>query len=351
MTEEAFLQSIDRDDTIARAVFQYLSLSNASIEKEFMESRLVDLIHHPVHRESFTVAPWESLLDVLGFSPALILSVAAGVAALAPTEAQTLVDLEKQIPTLQLAFNRSVVDIALSRQHITSATSSILSKTHWELIRMIAPSDNAPDLLYSSAQHGSSFRVMAPAIKCYPGALLLVLACEDGRIFGFHSKRSEWKESAKFDELARDSFLFQLGPELRIRRVNRNGASNCVYFNASNPNHPIGIGLGGREGSFRFWLDGTDLSRFESMSVDATFEPGQLLSGPEEVAVSVHAIEVFGFSGADGRELQQAKKLAEAEVRSDRKKVDRSKLVQNEFDKEVLFSKTFQSNQDRLGTA
>jgi hypothetical protein len=87
------------------------------------------------------------------------------------------------------------------------------------------------------------------------------------------------------------------------------------------------------------------------MSVDATFEPGQLLSGPEEVAVSVHAIEVFGFSGADGRELQQAKKLAEAEVRSDRKKVDRSKLVQNEFDKEVLFSKTFQSNQDRLGTA
>jgi hypothetical protein len=91
------------------------------------------------------------------------------------------------------------------------------------------------------------------------------------------------------------------------------------------------------------------------MDVDATFEPGQLLSGDSESSIietKGQVMEIFGFGGPGAINEQSARRAADQEARMDRRKVDRMKLVQNEFDREMLFSKTFKQHAqtDRLGT-
>ena len=363
MTRAQFLARDDpRNDEVQSAVFKYLSLNNDTVEKEFMENRLLDLIEREDRRHSsFVVAPWVTLMDVVGISAPQALAIACHSAQPIPCELATVAQLVSQVPSLEKEFNHAVVDAILSTgKAVPHTKSTILSDADGRLLALIVPSlhtADQPQLLFGSASSGSSFRTMAPAIRHYAGELVVVCR-DDHRVFGFYSRRSDWTETTGggFDETARESVLFQLHPELRVRRVNRRGCSNCVYFNASNPNHPIGIGLGGREGAFRFWLDGSDLSQVSCLASDATFESGQLLSGEEafQVETTVQSVEVWGYSGSGALERQAEKKAIEKEVRQDRQKIDRSKLVQNEFDKEMLFSKTFQqssSAQDRQGTA
>jgi len=127
-------------------------------------------------------------------------------------------------------------------------------------------------------------------------------------------------------------------------------------MNTSNPHHPVGIGMGGREGTFRIWLDGTDMSNLTCTASDATFESGNILQSEDEFQThaKIRSIEVYGFGGADAFAEQRRRKEAEEELKQDRKKIDKSKLIENQFDREILFSKIFkagQGGQDRLGTA
>ena len=362
MTCEQFTKTYSSmvDAQVSKSVFIYLSLNNDSIEKEFMENRLYDLIAHDATPRSFSVAPWKTLIDVVGLSPQAIVSLAARAPDFShiATEASSIEDLITQFPNIEYHFNRSVVQFVLHfsswSQPLNRPASDILSNLHFRIIGLLIQGEC--DLLFSTARHGSSFRSLAPAIRYYPGALLVVIKDTNGRIFGFFSERTNWTETGdRFDEDARSTFLFQLEPEIRLRRINARGSSNCIYFNASNQNHPVGIGLGGRPGNFRLWIDGNDVSIIKSMDVDATFEPGQLVSGESESSVieaKGKVMEIFGFGGPSAIEEQSARRAADQELRMDRRKVDRMKLVQNEFDREMLFSKTFKQNAqtDRLGS-
>lgn len=349
------------EESISASIFNYLSLGNDKIEKEFLENRVRDLMQHD-KSTSFTTAPWTTILDVAHISPAMALSIACWSRnAIVATEAKTIAELVKQVPGIEAAFNHAVVESVISgftaKPSLNFPADSIANLSDQTLLALIAPGAATPNLMFSSSVNGSSFRVLGPAIKYYPGKLLFLLKGSDS-IFGFMSNRSEWAETRGFDENARDSILFQLSPELRVRHVTARGASNCVYFNLTNPNHPLGIGLGGREDSFRLWLDGSNMGSVTCMQSDATFEPGHILScaptDSYEFRCTVHAIEIWGLSGPDALYQQQERKGAEAEVRQDRKKVDKSKLLHNDFDKEMFFQKTFAGNasaaQNRLGT-
>ena len=350
------------EKSISESIFNYLSLGNEKIQKDFLENRTRDLMQND-KSTSFTAAPWTKILDVVQISPAVALSIACWSRnAILSTEAKTIAELVNQVPGIEAAFNHAVVESIIpgftAKPSLNFPADSIADISDQTLLGLLAPGAAAtPNLMFSSSVNGSSFRVLGPAIKYYPGKLLFLLKGSDF-IFGFMSSRSEWTETRGFDENAHDSILFQLSPQLRVRHVNARGSRNCVYFNLTNPNRSVGIGLGGREDAFRLWLDGSNMGSVTCLQSDATFEPGHILScaptDSYEFRYTVQAIEVWGLSGPDALNQQQERKGAEAQVRQDRKKVDKSKLVQNDFDREMFFQKTFACNasaeKDRLGT-
>jgi hypothetical protein len=367
MSKEQFVQQFERSPDVARIIFVYLSLNNPAIEREFMKERLKDIrTHTSTHQHAFVAAPWGTLVAAIGLEVNAILQVATQCSQLTWTsEITSIPELVSRFPTLDLHFNRSV-DQLISHfdtweETLSAVPVGTLDASQQRLMELMVPSLDMKNChrLFSFSQQGASFRALAASIKFYPGELLLVAKDGEGRLFGVYSKRSVWTETIdKFDETARDSIIFQLYPQLRIRRVNQRGGSNCAYFNVSNPNHPVGLGFGGQESAFRFWIDGTDVCLVKSMSFDATFEPGQILSstngaGDDLVETRAVSMEIYGFGGSEALEELQTRRAADQEVRMSRKKVDRMRMVQNEFDKEMFFSKTFKQSgkeADRLGS-
>ena len=367
ITSERFEAKYSETPNIAKSIFIYLSLNNPSIEKEFFENRLVDLIGHHSTPHSFVTAPWETLVDAVGLTPQSVLQICLrSEANSVQAEPSTGQELKTVFPAIAEIFNRSVVDFVLHHENWSlsrTTENGLLTALHQNMLHVIKPNLDFSDinLLFSMALHGASFRALASSIKHYPGELLVLVLDVSDRVFGFYSNRSAWTETISegraFDELARDSVLFQLSPQLRVRRVNQRGSSNCIYFNMNNANHVQGLGLGGKESSFRLWLDGADISSISSMAVDATFQVGQLLAcdPAEEALVETKAlnIEIYGLGGSGALDEQQERKSVEEDVRTDRRKVDRVKLVQNEFNRDMFFGKTFKQGaaaEERLGT-
>jgi hypothetical protein len=52
-------------------------------------------------------------------------------------------------------------------------------------------------------------------------------------------------------------------------------------------------------------------------------------------------IEVFGFGNEDAYEALMKKQKNDKDISDKMKKVDRAKMMENEFDKEMFFDKTF----------
>jgi hypothetical protein len=366
MTMSEFTGRFDGLQNVARIVFTYLSLNNPSIEKEFMEKRLEDIsrdITGPRH--SFVAAPWQTLVETIGLGVQEVLQVATRSSDMGWTsELTSIVELIERFPTLEKQFNDSIEDFISEPEKWACPISEILlgtlSVSQQRLLRMMVPSLEMEKCtrLFSFIQQGASFRALLASIKFYPGELAFVVKDVENRLFGIYCRRNSWEETLdKFDETARECIIFQLYPQLRIRRVNQRGSSNCVYLNVSNPNHPIGLGFGGQESAFRFFIDGNDVCSIKSMNFDATFEPGQVLTclnGIEGVIETrALSMEVYGFGGSEALDVLQSRKVAEQDIRMSRKKVDRLRMVQNEFNKEMFFSKTFKQGgkePDRLGS-
>lgn len=361
VTSEQFMEKFQETPLIAKSVFVYLSLGNPTIEKEFLENRLLDLIGHGSSPD------WETLVESVGLTLTDVLQITLrSESSNLQTECKTLQELQTQFPSIAEIFNRSVIQFVLhfDRWHLSlTPETGLLSSLKQNMIHLIHPNLDlsSQTFLFSLARHGASYRALSASIRHYPGELLVLIQDVTWRTFGFFVNRSTWTETVSegraFDELARDTVLFQLSPDLRVRRVNQRGSSNCVYFNVGNSNHVQGIGLGGKEPSFRFCIDGSDIASIRSMGVDATFQSGQVLAcdPAEEALVKTRAqnIEIYGFGGETAIAEQQARKAAEEDVRTDRRKVDRMKLVQNEFNREMFFGKTFKQDaagEDRLGT-
>jgi hypothetical protein len=326
---------------ISDALFGYITHNSDGIRKETLENRLIDLLG--------THEPNMPLIQELYLTPELILAITTFSEYPVPTECGDIKTLLACFPSILSDFHRAVVNNIIP----------VSPHTSWQKLRMISPSIN-PDkshLLFSSSRDGCSFRALFSCIKNYPGTLVFLFTARSDpiSIFGFCSNRSEWTETQSFDQSATDTCMFELEPRLAIRRSNSRGSSNYLYCNISNNNRPVGLGLGGRESAHRLWLDGKNILSVSMMQSDATFEPNHFVSGAsgDFHTQDIRTVEVWGFGGIEALDEQAIKKAAEAEVRNDRKRVDRSRMVENEFDRNVLLSKTFQSSEasNRLGNA
>ena len=335
MTRAQFIASMGKTE-ISSAIFAYISPHHDVIGKHELESRLNRLL------ETNT---W----DGSRLAPEILLGIATYSEKPVPSECDDLQALLKSFPSIKTCLGRAVVNTVLS----------LISDVGWHRLRIVLPSIDPANasLLFSSSRDGCSFKTLMPAIKHYSGTLVFLLSrkTDPMNVFGFGSTRTEWNETLSFDESAIDTCMFELEPKLAVRRPNLRGTSNYIYCNMSCGTRPVGIGLGGREQAYRLWLDGKNILSVSMMRSDATFEPNHFVSGVTEdfETLDITSVEIWGFSGDDALKKQAIRKTAESETRNERKRVDRSKLVENEFDRNVLLSKTFQSSDsnNRLGNA
>jgi hypothetical protein len=380
---ERITQSITREETpevvyncdfvtcgIARAqvacsVFAYLSQGKSFVTRDFLRDRIRD-IKSLTNTGSDVVRFWAHL-ETIGLDASTIMEIMLEYDSMDPPlmESDRLEICREKFPSIEHAFNACILAILFASKinpldTVQYVNSEILPAANRRLVNLILPQaiERKPNLLFSTKINGSSFRVLGPAIKYYSGGVLFIFETQQDRkrVFGFYTVRDEWSDTCGFDETARDSVLFQVYPEIRVRRQYR--GRNYVYMNTGNVNHPIGIGLGGQEGCFRLWLDGENICQISSMESDATFEPGQLLSSCADdsfvVTVQISCIEIWGFGGSQALQRQQSRRIEQEELKQDRRKIDKSKLIDNQFNREMFFSKTFKASQsetDRLGNA
>ena len=189
-----------------------------------------------------------------------------------------------------------------------------------------------------------------------------------GAVFGFFTS-DMWKESNSFFGSS-ECFLFRLRPsfvEIRPKTAGGpgaggGGAKHYMYLNLKGFSLPHGLGVGGSiDGGFRLWIP-ESLEGCVAGSRDGTFEWGPLAGGGGGMAreggregeFEMEGLEVWGVGGEErigaavsaqgqARELQ-AENIARA------RKVDKSKFLDSEFDREFLLGKTFgQGKREQAG--
>jgi hypothetical protein len=144
------------------------------------------------------------------------------------------------------------------------------------------------------------------------------------------------------------SNIFCITP--RIIKYNFNGDKNNILyiqgksqkFSKKRP----GIGMGNINGEIRFWLDSQELfSKSYFNKYDNVFEEGSPFKEMKEI-LNIGNIEVYGFGDEDTLNDLIKKQDRDKALSDKMKKVDKSAFVNNEFDKEMFFSKTFAHRND-----
>jgi hypothetical protein len=164
------------------------------------------------------------------------------------------------------------------------------------------------------------------------------------RIFGFYAPKgiretSGWGKEG-FDRDATDTFLFQLRPQVRVRRWTGRERARSFFRVAKD-----GVSLGGQTDMPRLKIS-SNLTEIQSLALDSTFDANQLLStaedeDPEILHAQALEIEVWGVGGSHAWDEYLRRKSELEEIRDERKRVDKRALVETAFDKEMFFSKTF----------
>lgn len=131
------------------------------------------------------------------------------------------------------------------------------------------------------------------------------------------------------------------------------GAKHYMYLNLKGFSLPHGLGVGGSiDGGFRLWIP-ESLDGCVAGSRDGTFEWGPLggageggrREGGREGEFEMEGLEVWGVGGEERIEAAVSAQGHARDVRAENiakaRKVDKSKFLDNEFDKEFLLGKTF----------
>lgn len=198
--------------------------------------------------------------------------------------------------------------------------------------------------LYRDWRDGRSFNGLLKGSLHYDGpAVVAIRTTGGGEVLGAVSDC--WTEGAGRFGGSSICMLFALRPTMRVfpstERSDRYG-----YLNSRNKHAPRGLGFGGQVGSFRLWID-ADFQECKVLLGDATYKNGPLLPGSEyETAFKISAIEVWGCGGDSAQEAQETQRGRSEAVRNQARQVDRSKLLENEFDKEMFFGNTFAATAD-----
>ena len=122
-----------------------------------------------------------------------------------------------------------------------------------------------------------------------------------------------------------------------------------IYLNSKiskSAKFPKGLGFGGDKSSARLWLD-FDLDRGSYVSDSCgTFETGKLVeTAGHEVAITIVNIEIWGCGGEKALQAQQKIKKSDEIRATNARKVDRTELANNAFNREHLLGGTFKNSQ------
>eukprot|EP00927_Polykrikos_kofoidii_P057243 TRINITY_DN51363_c0_g1_i1.p1 TRINITY_DN51363_c0_g1~~TRINITY_DN51363_c0_g1_i1.p1 ORF type:complete len:499 (-),score=68.62 TRINITY_DN51363_c0_g1_i1:22-1317(-) len=196
--------------------------------------------------------------------------------------------------------------------------------------------------IFRDSIDGRSFNSLLKGALHYEGPALLVVMSASGDVFGALS--FSWVDGfGKFGGTS-ECFLFALSPSLHVFRTDcRSG--NFSYLNAKNKHAPRGIGFGGQEGFCRLWLD-ADFEDCYVLQSDATYQDGPLLpSESYRTEFQMAHVEVWGCGGEEALAAQATQRERDQNVRDRARKVDRAKLLENDFDKEMFFGNTFKASE------
>jgi hypothetical protein len=145
------------------------------------------------------------------------------------------------------------------------------------------------------------------------------------------------------------SNIFFITPRIIKYNCNGDNKNNILYIQSKSQKFSSkrpGIGMGNRNGEIRFWLDSQELfSKSYFNKYDEVFEEGSPFKEMKEI-LNIGNIEVFGFGDEDTLNDLIKKQDRDKALSDKMKKVDKSAFVNNEFDKEMFFSKTFAHRND-----
>lgn len=259
--------------------------------------------------------------------------------------------LESTVPCLPKAVTPSLLAALMHQPIIRIETSPIDSRVLDTGLRFLLrgtdsrlADSEAWTPLYRDWSDGRSFNGLLKGVLHYDGLAVVVLKTDEGNLIG--GVAGTWSDGNGRFSGGPECFLFSLAPNLQVLRSSRRGG-NYFYLNANAKNgKPRGIGFGGQEGFFRLWLD-ADLEECYVLESDATFDAGALLpTRGLQTKFNVARLEIWGCGGADADAAQRDQREKNATQRDLARKVDRARLVENEFDREMLLGGTFKATKD-----
>ena len=202
--------------------------------------------------------------------------------------------------------------------------------------------------LFLSDQDGFSFTKLVQAITGYMGSMILVLKLDGDRLIGAHIGE-DIRDNANFSG-SMDTFLYSLVSGFKTFKPEYgNMQGQYIYLNSKiskSAKFPKGLGFGGDKSSARLWLD-FDLDRGSYVSDSCgTFETGKLVeTAGHEVAITIVNIEIWGCGGEKALQAQQKIKKSDEIRATNARKVDRTELANNAFNREHLLGGTFKNSQ------
>lgn len=258
--------------------------------------------------------------------------------------------LERQVPFLPRAVGPSFATALLGAPAPpdTSAVPSRVLDTGLSLLLRGADArlweSGAWEPLYRDWCDGRSFNAMLKGTLYYEGPALLVVRTAAGEVIGGLS--TCWDDGNGQFGGSSECFLFSLAPSLHFMRSEAR-SGNYMYLNARNKYAIRGLGFGGQLGFFRLWLD-ADFEECYALQSDSTYQSGPLLPGDSlQLRFEASIIEIWACGGSEARAAQAAQRARAEGVREQARKVDKSKLLDNEFDKEMFLQNTFKSSEGR----
>jgi len=262
--------------------------------------------------------------------------------------------LESQVPLLPRAVGPRFASALLGAPlppDLSGLDSRVLDAGAALLLRGVDArlwESGAWEPLYRDWRDGRSFNALLKGALHYEGPALLVVRTSTGEVLGALS--TCWSDgNGKFAGNS-ECFLFSLSSALCCMRSGSR-AGNYVYLNSRNKHAPRGLGFGGQVGFFRLWLD-ADFEETYALQSDATYAGGSLVSGEGlQLHFQPTLIEVWGCGGEEAKAAQAAERERVEGVRDQARRVDRAKLLENEFDREMFLQNTFKaSEQEKAST-
>lgn len=309
-----------------------------------------------------------------------------------------LVFYKLTFPVSELKSSDSFIEVLYStngwRGSLSTSLSKILTDEHFFVLSNTSKllQLHRPTRLFAGWKNGTSFVNLAKQITCYPGPTVLVVLTKSGQVLGGISS-STWKDgsSSFFGDIGDATSLFTLEPKFSLMKTT--GRSPQPHFlNVRNKFAPTGLGFGGDVNAFRLFIS-SDLKKGNCLVTDSAFEYGSLLNEKDEnkvvmeetcpsncsgikrqtnvnmheaslvppqdggwfgwgvkpfegyqVDFEIFALEIWGYGGLEALEKQRYALDREEMLRTERRQVDKSRFVDNAFDREMLLGGTFKAS-------